>query len=91
MTLKEFARTKGLTFHRLGIASAYASMINTGHRRAGADAIARLAAALGEPPERIAAICDQCWQAGEARRAAAASLPTSPESSCPQPDTVVVG
>jgi hypothetical protein len=80
-SLKEFARTKGLNFQRLGIASAYASMINTGHRRAGADAIAALAAALGETPERIAAICDQCWQAGEARRAAAAAQPMSPPAS----------
>jgi HrpA-like RNA helicase len=90
-TLKDFARTRGKTLRQLGVAGNFASMVNVGRQRAGSKAIAAIAASLGEPAERIAAICDQCWQAGEARRAAAASLPTSPESSCPQPDVVHVG
>ncbi len=77
-TLKELARTKGLKLTQLGIAGAYASMINVGHRRAGAHVIAILAGRLGETTERIAEICDACWHAAEARRAAASVPATSP-------------
>lgn len=77
MHIRELARRRGKNLGQLGLAAPYASAINTGRFRAGADAIAAIAQALGEPPERIAEICDACWQAGEARRAAASAPPAS--------------
>lgn len=82
-TLKELARSKGKNLRQVGLAGAYASMINRGHRAAGPEAISTLAAALGESPEHIAAICDACLQAAAARRAVASTPAMSPEAASP--------
>lgn len=83
MLLKELARRKGKHLAQLGVAGSYASSLNTGLFRAGPDAIAAIAAALDETPERIAEVLDQSRQDRETRRTAAAAPPTSPPASQP--------
>jgi hypothetical protein len=52
----------------LPVRAPHASLINRGHRRAGAKVIARMAGTLGVETASVAAICAQCWAEGQARR-----------------------
>lgn len=73
--LKELLRSKGKTQAEVGLHHAYVSQIATGVRRAGAEGISRMAAALGCSTEAVCAACDESY-----RRANAQSI------SAPKPD-----
>lgn len=61
-SLKELLRSKGKTQGDVGLHHAYVSQIATGVRRAGADAISRIAAALGCTTDDVCAACDESWR-----------------------------
>lgn len=66
MLLRDLARAHGRTIPSLGHT---AEQVSCGAQRAGAKAIAAIAAQLGVPAPTVAAACDASWQAGQQRRA----------------------
>ena len=87
MTLRDLARSHGKTLQQLGLAGAYASQLNTGLERAGADAISRISAALGVEVTTVSAILDATYKArhGEPLPAASSSPPMSLEAASAPP------
>jgi transcriptional regulator with XRE-family HTH domain len=73
--LKELLRRKGKNQSDAGLHHAYVSQISTGVRRAGAEAIARMAAALGCSTDEVCAACDESF-----RRAHQGDLPAVDQS-----------
>ena len=73
--LRELAKSKGKKLNDLGVASA--RIIASGHRRAGPDAIARMALVLGVPDAAVQTACDAAWTAknGAAEHAVESSTP----------------
>lgn len=66
MDIKELLRRKGRNGSQSGISQAHFSLIATGSRRAGPEAIARIAAEIGEQPEVVCAACDESWRRAQA-------------------------
>lgn len=65
-SLKELLRSKGKTQGDVGLHHAYVSQIHTGVRRAGAEAITRMATALGCTTDEVCAACDESWRRAHA-------------------------
>jgi hypothetical protein len=83
-TLKELARTRGLTLGQIGLNGDYAREISCGLKRAGARSIGKMSATLGVPPEVITEICDAAWVAQSAKQLVKRQTPT-PESQAVAP------
>ncbi len=77
-TLKELLRRKGKNQSDAGLHHAYVSQISTGVRRAGTEAIARMATALGCTTDEVCAACDESF-----RRSNQSDLAAVPSASAP--------
>jgi transcriptional regulator with XRE-family HTH domain len=78
--LKELLRSKGKTQAEVGLHHAYVSQIATGVRRAGAEAITRMAAALGCTTETVCAACDESFRRAQVGDLAAVPAPSAPSA-----------